>query len=150
MDPVGGAMRLGRWTALIAAGCGGDDGDDGVTGDDDDDGGAVVIDCAGLPQYDLDVDCLTLAGAFEGFAHAARDCNVDADCRALHPPCEQWDEVDCYYPVNRCFTDALLQEYTAQSVGCAEIGGVSFEGCTCFEPPQATCSSDHHCTLPED
>jgi hypothetical protein len=109
-------------------------------------GEPVVIDCE-LPQYEIaDMDCEQLAYSFEQLTNFAADCNTDEDCQAIHPACEQWDAVDCYYAVNYCFTTELLNSFNAESGGCSNIGGVTFVGCTCGEEPQIICL-DHKCEI---
>jgi hypothetical protein len=137
-------MRIGWVLALGMGGCsGGKDtaGDSGAPTDE-----PVVIDCA-LPQYELgELDCEELAYSFEQLTNYAADCNTDEDCQAVRPACEQWDAVECYYPVNYCFTADLVSTYNAESGDCSSIGGQTFVGCTCGEEPPVVCV-DHKCEL---
>jgi hypothetical protein len=118
-----------RLLAVMSAACAGEGKDPGTSG----------LDCE-IPQFALEeLDCVQLRDALNDTVGAALDCRDDADCSALHPPCEHWSEVDCYYPVNACFSEELLAEFDAASEDCTVVGTMTFTGCTCGEPPEVHC-----------
>jgi hypothetical protein len=103
------------------------------------DPGASPLDCE-VPQFALeDLDCVQLRDAWNDTVRATQSCEEDADCRALHPPCEHWSEVDCYYPVSSCFTEELLAQFDSASQDCTVVGTMTFSGCTCGDPPEVRC-----------
>jgi hypothetical protein len=113
----------------MAVACAGPDKDTGTSG----------LDCA-LPVFSLEeLDCVQLRDALNDTVAAALDCTEDADCLALHPPCEHWSQVECYYPVNSCFTDELLAQFDAASADCTVVGTMTYTGCTCEAPPAVRC-----------
>jgi hypothetical protein len=129
---------------VLGVGCSG--GKDGPVDSGEGQDEPVVIDCE-LPQYEIEgMDCEELAYSFEQLTNYAADCNADEDCQAIRPACEQWDAVECYYPVNSCFTTELLNTYNAQSSDCSNIGGQTFVGCTCGDEPKVICL-DHKCEI---
>lgn len=98
--------------------------------------------CEDLPAYAYsELDCNQLAYALERTIDEAAGCVSDSDCRILHPPCEQWPEIECYYAVNSCFDDALLQEYDIASSDCAVMSGMTFTGCYCGSAPAVRCET---------
>lgn len=127
------------WLAACGGGGGSDSGATGSSGDDDDDA-VGVMDCNAYPEYDLaSMDCIELGVAFGDQVDAATECTKPEDCRTIHPECEHWDQVFCYYAVNCKFPEAVLQQYNAQSDGCAVVDGVRVNACECPAPMGATC-----------
>ncbi|MEQ1565976.1 MAG: hypothetical protein ABMA64_10095 [Myxococcota bacterium] len=135
-------MRSILWLGLAALGAcsGGGNSDSGTgssAGDDDD---AQLIDCNALPQYDIaGKDCDELGIAFADEVDAATACTKNEDCRTIHPACEHWDSVFCYYAVNTCFTQEKLNAYGAESEGCAVVDGVRVNACECPAAPVSEC-----------
>lgn len=136
----------------ILVGCGGKDGGDtGGSGTTDGNGGGgddVVIDCSSIPQYDVSeiTTCDALANALDTVAGGSLTCNEDTDCQAVHPGCQDWRQARCYYAANTCVTSAIVSGFNARSqeLACGTIGGLTTEGCVCYEPPPMRCV-DHEC-----
>lgn len=121
-----------RRLALFFCACAGKDADPAADG--------PALDCDELPTYAFEeLSCEQLAYAFERTVRAALSCSEDADCQALHPPCEHWSEVDCYYAVNRCFTPERLAPFDQHTADCTAVGTMTYTGCVCDAPPEVGC-----------
>jgi hypothetical protein len=135
-------MRVLGFAVVLLVGCGGKDTTD--TGTElvptfEQNAGNTGA-CDDVPTYDLEgMSCDDLTDAFNSMVDAASECEEDNDCKIIHPACEHWNDVFCYYPVNKCFDDGVLAEINSATVGC--ISG-TIEGCSCLGgPPEVTCQS---------
>ncbi|MEQ1502707.1 MAG: hypothetical protein ABMB14_10785 [Myxococcota bacterium] len=131
----------------VAGGCGGDGGtgdDDDAAGDDDD--APIEINCD-PPLYNLDtMSCEQLGTAFGNTMSALADCNTDQDCRVVHPQCEHWNDVNCFYPANFCIDRTanaqLINTFNSEAGACGDDSDV----CDCTATPVAGCV-DHRCVV---
>jgi hypothetical protein len=132
----------GVWFACFLVACSGgggsDSGSSATSGDDDD--GLTPMDCNAYPQFDLSgMDCVELGVAFGDQVDAATECEKPEDCRTIHPECDHWDQVFCYYAVNCKFPDAVLTQYNTESAGCVVVDGVRINACECPASVPSTC-----------
>lgn len=135
-------MRFGLITLLAAFGCGGANTNTTESTDSDvqtfneireEQEGA----CADVPEYDFDgMDCDGLTDAFNAIVDAASECEEKSDCTLVHPQCETWNEVFCYYPVNVCLDQTVIAAINANAGNC--ISGTE-EGCQCTGAPKVDC-----------
>lgn len=135
------ALEILSLSLLLA--CGGD-GDS--IGDDDDlieEDEPIIIDCSELPPYDLpSLDCAQLGNAFESTVKASDQCNVKEDCIVVHPQCETWNAVICYYAANLCVDPQLMQSFNNEAGGCTD----GSDTCDCEAAPDVDCIA-HTCVL---
>ncbi|MEZ4236242.1 MAG: hypothetical protein R3F59_08780 [Myxococcota bacterium] len=69
-------------------------------------------------------------------------CNSDQDCRLVHPGCEHWNDVTCFYPANYCTDGTLVSDFNSAAGSCGDPSDV----CDCGAPPAVQCT-DHHCVF---
>ena len=120
-------------------GCTGGDPTDPTDGTGDTEGTTPPDPCDGVPVYDdiSDFGCSELTGGFTSAVRTAFHCERAADCRVIHPRCEMWSGISCYYAVNDCLSDSQITEFGAQAaqLDCRDPSG----WCECGAAPEADC-----------